>query len=125
MIRGTTAQFKFKLPCKVDELVSATITFWQQGGNNPYLPINKNKDHCSVSEDDPCCLCVSLTPSETMRFSDKLKARVQLRAQYGDTIFASRQQLITVYPINKEVIEPDFPAPKEDWVVLDGAEVIG
>lgn len=125
MIRGTTAQFKFKLPCKVEELVSATITFWQPENNNSDWPIKKNKDHCSISENDPCCLCVSLTPSETMRFSDKLKARVQLRAQYGDTIFASRQQLVTVYPINDAVIDPEFPAPKDDWIILDGEKIMG
>lgn len=124
MIRGTTAQFRFKLPCRVDELVSATITFWQQGNNNSYLPIKRIKDQCVESDNDPCCLCVSLTPSETMRFSDKLKARVQIRAQYGDTIFASKQQLITVYPINDDVVDPEFPEPQDNWVILDGEPVI-
>lgn len=124
VIRGTTAQFKFKLPYLVDSLDRVAITFWQPGNNDDILPIKKNEDHCSQADNDPYCLCVSLDPSETLRFSDKFKARVQLRAEVGSTIFASREQLITVYPINEEIIDPDIPDPdKEGWVNLDGGEI--
>ena len=126
MIRGTTAQFKFKLPCRVDELTLAKMTFWQPSNNSFNKPIVRMKDQCSASDTDPYCLCVSLTSEETMRFSDKFKARVQIRGQYGDTTFASRQQLITVYPINDEVIEPDFPdSDEEGWIILDGKKITG
>lgn len=124
MIRGTTAQFKFKLPYRADELDLVTITFWQPNSNDPYLPIRKVRDQCSVPEEDSYCLCVSLTPAETMRFSDQFKARVQLRAERNGTFFASRQELITVYPINDENIDTEFPEPdKEGWVILDGEKI--
>lgn len=124
MIRGTTAQFKFKLPYKAAELDLVTITFWQPNNNDLHEPIKKVKDQCSVSEDDPYCLCVSLTPAETMRFSDKLKARVQIRAEYNGTFFASRQELITVYPINDENIDTELPEPEDEgWVILDGERI--
>ena len=122
MIRGTTAQFKFKLPYKVDELESAKITFWQPG-NDTTLPIVKEKSDCSVADADPYCLCVSLTSEETKRFSDKLKARVQLRAQHGNTTFASRQQLVTVYPINDEIVDPEIPAAQSGFVIFDGDRI--
>lgn len=125
MIRGTTAQFKFKLPCTVDELSSVSIVFWQNGNKNSYLPIRRGKDQCVKAEADDCCLCVSLDANDTMKFSDKLKAQVQLRGQYGSTVFASRTQSITVYPINEVAIEPEYPdANEEGWIILDG-ETIG
>ena len=126
MIRGTTAQFKFKLPYKFSELNPIKIVFWQPGNNDRYLPIEKTETHCSQSDDDEYCLCVSLDPKETMRFSDKLKARVQLRAYHNGAAFASRQQLITVYPINDEVIDTELPEPDgEGWVILDGENITG
>ena len=119
MIRGTTAQFKFELPCMANELESATIVFWQEGIKNDYLPIKKNLTHCSM---EGKYLYVSLTDSETFMFSDKLKARVQLKAEYNGTVFASRQQLVTVYPLNDVSDKP--PAPNENgWAILDGGSV--
>ena len=124
MIRGTTAQFKFKLPCTGKELSSVSVVFWQNGNKNSSLPIKRVKDQCNI-DDESCYLYVSLDAAETMRFSDKLKAQVQLRGQYGDTVFASRTQSITVYPINDEVIDAQYPdANEEGWIILDG-ETIG
>ena len=125
MIRGTTAQFKFNLPYKAEEISLTTITFWQPGNNSVYLPITKTDSNCSVSKEDPYCLCVSLGPEETIIFSDKLKAKVQLRAQYKDTYFASRQQTITVYPINEATIGTPLPEPDSDgWTILDGETIV-
>jgi hypothetical protein len=73
MIRGTTAQFKFKLPYTKEELAWATIKFWQSRNTNPLLPITKKLEHCDAP-DDSKELCVSLTAEETARFSDKYKA---------------------------------------------------
>ena len=128
MIRGTTAQFKFKLPYKKDELQWATMKFWQPNNTNPYLPITKKLEHCDIS-DDPTELCVSLTSDETMRFSEKYKAKVQLRAMHTETgaVFGSRPQLITVYPMNDEILDedPTMPAENEDgWIVLDGEAIM-
>jgi hypothetical protein len=74
-------------------------------------------------------LCVSLTPDETIRFSEKRKAKVQMRAQHmlSGTIFGSRTQLVTVYPMNDEIIEEDPMMPaenKEGWIILDGETIV-
>ena len=128
MIRGTTAQFKFKLPYPKEELLWTTIKFWQPNNLSSLLPITKKLEHCEAS-DNPMELCVSLTAEETMRFSEKYKAKLQLRAQHGasGTVFGNRPQLITVYPMNDEILneDPTLPAKNEDgWVVLDGKPII-
>lgn len=127
MIRGTTAQFKFKLPYPKNELQWATMKFWQPGNTHESLPITKKLEHCD-SPDDSTELCVSLTADETMRFSEKRKAKVQLRAQHVEsgTVFGSRPQLFTVYPMNDEILEedPTLPAENEEgWIILDGETV--
>lgn len=127
MIRGTTALFTFKLPYKKSELNWATIKFWQPGNANKALPITRKLEDCD-SPDDSTELCVSLLADETMRFSEKYKAKVQLRAQHSDsgTVFGSRPQLFTVYPMHDEIIEEDPTLPAEDeegWIVLDGEVV--
>lgn len=129
MIRGTTAQFKFSLPCEKKQLLWANIQFWQPGNTSDMLPINKTLDHCSSTE-NPDELCVNLTSEETLRFSDKLKAKVQLRAYCPDTdsVFASRQQSITVYPIHDQIVKPEDPilppADDEGWIILDGETIV-
>lgn len=127
MVRGTTAQFKFKLPYTKEELAWATIKFWQPNNTHPYLPITKKLDHCETS-DDPTELCVSLIPDETMRFSEKYKAKVQLRAYHtpSGTIFGSHIELFTVYPVNDDIVEDDpmLPAENEEgWIILDGKPI--
>ena len=127
MIRGTTAQFKFKLPYPKSELAWATIKFWQTNNPSSLLPINKQLSHCDAPEDE-MKLCVSLTPDETRRFSEKYKAQVQMRAQHGPsgTIFGNRTALITVYPMRDDIIDEDPMLPAEDesgWIVLDGETI--
>jgi len=127
MIRGTTAQFKFKLPYTKSELLWATIKFWQEGNSSPYLPITKKLEHCD-SPEDSTELCVSLTADETIRFSEKRKVKVQIRAQHAQngTIFGSHPQLITVYPMNDEILDEDpmMPAENEEgWIILDGETI--
>lgn len=129
MIRGTTAQFKFKLPYPKAELEWVTIKFWQPGNLNSYLPITKKLQHCDA-QDDSTELFVSLTADETMRFSEKYKAKVQLRAQHTESgaVFGTHPQLITVYPMNDEILEedPTMPSKNEDgWIILDGEVVVG
>jgi hypothetical protein len=127
MIRGTTAQFKFKLPYSKDELEWITIKFWQPGNPNKSLPITKNKSNCDESDSHE--ICVSLLASETLKFSDKYKAKVQLRAQpLGGIVFGSKQQLITVYPMLDEIIGEDTVIEdvqtQDDWVIFDGGMVV-
>ena len=129
MIRGTTAQFKFKLPYSKDELEWITIKFWQPGNPNEDLPITKTKTMCSSTENQNE-IYVSLSASETAKFLDKYKARVQLRAQpaFGAS-FGSKQQLVTVYPMLDDIIEDDTPTepipPTEDgWIIFDGGTIV-
>lgn len=118
MIRGTTAQFKFKLPYSFGQLEWITITFWQP--NNPNLsPIIKRKSDCSpVSGTTE--ICTSLTCDETARFSDKYKAKVQLRAQPVEDLqeapFGCKAQTITVYPMLDDLIEDNENTPVEPSV---------
>lgn len=125
MIRGTNAPFTFKLPYKENEIQWITIKFWQDG-NPSFLPIKKQLEHCSFPN-NPYELYVELTAAETMRFSDKVKAKVQLRAQATDgRTFGSHETLITVYPMNDEILDDDVVLPEEDddgWVVLDGSTI--
>lgn len=128
MIRGTTAQFKFKLPYSYDELSWVTIKFWQPNNPNRFLPITRKLDSC-VALDDSKVLCVSLTAEETTRFLDKYKAKVQLRGQHevSGTVFGCKPIMFTVYPMTDEIIKEDvmFPSENEDGlVILDGEEVI-
>ena len=173
MIRGTTAQFKFKLPCAKGNLLYATVKFWQPGNSGTLeapLPITKRLADCYGFESSEQIniekwnsgnyeeiksnlgisgkswneltdeekkkfatesfeeLCVSLTAEETLRFSDQSKAKVQLRAQQKDgTVFASHQQLITVYPIIDDIItdDPSFPEDEnsDGLIVLDGKPI--
>lgn len=127
MIRGTTAQFKFKLPYSYDELSWATIKFWQPNNPSKLLPITRRLEDCAVS-DGSNELCVSLTAEETSRFLDKYKAKVQLRAQHivSGAVFGNKTRLITVYPMLDDIIKEDPTLPsetEEGWVVLDGETI--
>lgn len=73
-------------------------------------------------------LYVSLTAEETMRFSDKHKAKMQLRAMLASNgrVFGCKPRLITVYPINDELLEDDIVSGSgfdDEWIVLDGKAV--
>lgn len=130
MIRGTNAQFKFKLPYNFLELSSAKIVFWQEGYNGPNtsrpLPIVKILPQCTQS-DMPNELCVTLNQEETLRFIEDRKAYAQLRATTIDGIpIASKEKMITVYPICDDSILDDeiLPTPEyDDWVFLDGYSI--
>lgn len=130
MIRGTTAQFKFKLPYPTKSLEWITIKFWQKGNMN-LGEIIRTKSDCSMT-DNPNEICVSLDADCTAQFSDKYKGIVQLRAQNtGHAPYGSRQQLFTVYPMSDDIInndtttEPDTPQLKDEWIILDGESIIG
>lgn len=127
MIRGTSAQFKFKLPYTYDEIQTMTIKFWQPGNPDRALPIIKQKHNCSELAEDG--IYVSLRPSETAKFSDRYKAKMQLIAQpYFGATFGSKERLITVYPMPDDIIiddtDPDIPVI-EEWIILDGGTVVG
>ena len=128
MIRGTTASFKFNIPYAYSELNAIQITFWQEGNNGTpehSLPIVKGLASCTRGELQNE-VCVKLNQEETLRFSDKLKARVQLRGLLNDgSAFASHEELITVYPICNDSIIGDWeePEPVDDLVILDAGSI--
>ena len=130
MIRGTTAQFKFKLPYTMDQLEWIRIKFWQPHNPHRLLPITRTKEACSSVNGTE--IYVSLTAEETARFSDKFKAIVQLRAQpiveLGGPVFGSKQHVVTVYPMLDDIIDEDTTSEspnvtEEGWVILDGENV--
>ena len=130
MIRGTNAQFKFRLPYNYSELDTIKIVFWQPANNGPDssrpLPIIKVLPQCSPTE-IPNELSVTLNQEETLRFSEDRKAYVQLRGTTFEGIpIASREKQITVYPVYDDSILDDdiIPTPSYDgWVFLDGSVV--
>jgi len=143
MIRGTTAQFQFKLPYDKQNVQSAEVVFWQQNNSGldedfP-LPIKKvyvldmDSGGSIVTSGpwnwvDDSTLAVKLWQSETLTFSDKYKARVQLRAKSTDgLVFASSQEVITVYPIYLDYPLGDdiIPTPDIDGtIILDGEDIV-
>jgi hypothetical protein len=133
MIRGTTAQFKFQIPYDFSYIKCANIVFWQTENNGPSidrpLPIVKILSQCSQSN-NPRELCVSLTQEETLRFSDKKKAYVQLKAESKDGYaFASKQVLLDVYPVYEgidmdDIIKPTPTPSVDDYIVLDGQPIV-
>ena len=131
MIRGTAQPFSFKLPCDFIDLISVKITFWQENYNGPNqtrpLPITKTLLQCrqgNLSNE----LIVTLNTEETLRFTDKRKAYVQIMAeQVGGLPFGNKPEMITVYPAHigtepGDVIVPDVD--NDEIIALDGLAII-
>lgn len=134
MIRGTTAQFKFKLPYGKDNIDMAEVKFWQPGNSSGLeqsypLPITKiYKKEVSDGKYPwnwigDSTLLLRLGQRETLTFSDRYKAYVQIRIRTVDgLVTASPQQIINVHPANwstplgEDLIEPS----QEPWIILDG-----
>jgi hypothetical protein len=131
MIRGTNAQFIFKLPYNFNQLGSAKVMFWQNDNDGPSmsrpLPIIKILPQCSQSK-EPNELCVTLNQEETLRFVETRKAYVQLRAVTVDGIpIASKQKTITVEPAYDDSVFDDdiIPTPEYDgYIYLDGQTIL-
>lgn len=130
MIRGASAGYKFNLAYKFSDLKNVKILFWQDGNDGPSndrpLPIIKVLQQCTQG-DTEYQLYVTLNQEETLRFSDKRKAKAQLRALTSTGIpFSSKERLITVYPVYDDSILGDevLPTPSHDgWIYLDGEYV--
>jgi hypothetical protein len=129
MIQGTTAHFRFTLPCSYQEVTSAKITFWQEYNDGPStdrpLPIVKVLAQCTTSE-NPNEICVSLTPEETSRFTVIRKAYTQMSATTIEgSVIANVPQELTVYPLYENDVPDDIvPTPGYDGIVfLDGGNI--
>jgi hypothetical protein len=142
MIRGTTAQFKFKLPYTKENVESIEVVWWQHGhsGINRDFPLPIAKQYKRTFDADGAIVTsgpwnwlddrtigVKLWQQETITFSDKRKAYVQMRGKSVDGhVFASDQELVTVYPIYGDYVFGDeiIPAPNEDGMtVFDGGDI--
>ena len=135
MIRGTAQSFKFKLPCDFGQLSKVVIMFWQENYYGPDttrpLPIIKVLGQCRPGNSSRELL-VTLNKEETLRFTDKRKAYVQINAEAIDELpFGNKPEIITVYPIYDDSVLGDniipTPSPDEDddgIVILDGSTII-
>lgn len=129
MIRGTTAQFKFRMPYSIKDISVIKITFWQENYDGPSkirpLPIIKSKSQCvqNIFNNE---ILVCLDSEETLRFKDDRKAYVQLQGKtVSGSKFGSKKGLITVYPVYDDSILDDnitpTPTPEDNGlIILDG-----
>ncbi len=132
MIRGTTAQFRFKIPYDFDTLESASVVFWQNGNGGPALdrplPITKTKMNGDLTTlpGNQRVIIASFTREETLRFVTDRKASIQLIAQTTSGIdFASDEEIVTVYPIADDSIVDDPVIPPSDTpIILDGGLIV-
>ncbi len=134
MIRGTAQPFKFKIPCNFSELNTVTITFWQENyygiDKTRPLPIIKVLSQCRQGN-SPKELLVILNKEETLRFTDKRKAYVQIMAEAINGLpFGHKPEMITVYPVHDDSILDDnivpTPNPDDDGsvIILDGSTIV-
>lgn len=131
MVRGTNQEFRFKLSCNFADLAQVRVTFWQENYNGPAnwrpLPIIKVKAQCAPCDEDNQC-SVTLNQEETLRFSDKRKAKVQLRGvTYDGRPIATLEHLIKVYPVyDDSILDGEIvPTPTyEDLIILDGQNIL-
>lgn len=151
MIRGTTAPFKFEVPYDTSTISAIVATFNQKhwrGTDVARLPIEKwytaswvaqedgsmkltetRNDGFAFSPTNPREIQTNLTEEETLRFSDKEKAYMQIRVQFdidgGTVTRASLPQKITVYPVlNDSQIGPPTPSDViEDIYIFDAGKI--
>jgi hypothetical protein len=138
MIRGTTAPFKFNVPYAWKEICAIEATFTQKKDDGSQLSIikaydtrwnvNINPGGFTPDVDNPNIVYVVLDPEETLRFSDKRKAKVQIKVycQHKGTV-ANKPVLFTVYPINNDSILEDAgePVPENNMRILDAGKISG
>ena len=130
MIRGTNQEFRCKLSCTYEDLATVRVTFWQENYNGPAswrpLPIVKVLAQCSPVGED--VLSVTLNQEETLRFTEKRKAKAQLRAVTKSGVpIATKEHLIKVYPVYDDSVLDGgvVPTPTyEDLIILDGRSII-
>lgn len=111
LIRGADTQFVFDIPCNCTDVASAKVTFWQPENNGPdefhLLPITRTINELTSAMIAEKKFKVVLTKEETLRFSDKRKAYVQIAitktVSAGGACIPSKQEMITVYPARDEL----------------------
>lgn len=132
MTRGTNQEFRFKLSLDFGQLATVRVAFWQDNNNGPAsyrpLPIIKVKAQCDKVEGEPKQCSIVLNQEETLRFSDKRKAKVQLRGvTYDGRPIATKEHLIKVYPVyDDSILDGEVvPTPTyDDLIILDGQNIL-
>ncbi len=139
MIRGTTAPFKFNVPYAWPDICAIEATFTQKKDDGSQLAIVKEYDTrwgesinpggFAPDENNPNIIYVILDPEETLQFSDKRKAQVQVKVYCPKKgTVANKPVRFTVYPINNDNIfeDPGEPMPGDNSVrILDAGEIVG
>ncbi len=134
MIRGTTAQFKFKIPYDLDfdnDNTYVKVVFWQPGNERPEsegaMPFKKcTKGEWLKWDADKREITVTLQPEETARFMDDRKAKTQISVTMPSGFrFAGEEQLITVYPMFDDSPLGDIVVPESTGglIILDGLTI--
>lgn len=130
MIRGTSQEFRCKLPCAYEELETVKVVFWQENYNGPvgYRPLPIVKVLAQCAKVGANVLSITLNQEETLRFTEKRKAKAQLRALTKSGVpIATKERLIKVYPVYDDSILGGDIAPTptyEDLIILDGQPII-
>jgi hypothetical protein len=141
MIRGTTAPFKFEVPYDTSA-ISAMVVKWSQKHYDGvgtaklplekwYLPSKSRNDGFAFSDENPKEIQTILTEEETLRFTDKEKAYMQIRVQFdfgedkGQVVRASLPQKITVYPaLYEDQIGSSTPSEIiDDFYIYDAGTI--
>lgn len=151
MIRGTTAPFKFEVPYDTSTISTIVVTFsqkhwrltdiapfslekrytasWvtQEDGSMKLIPMINNG--FAFSETNSKEIQMMLPEEDTLRFSDKEKAYMQIRVQFdidgGQVTRASLPQKITVYPVlNDSQIGTPTPSETIDDIYIFDAGAI-
>ena len=139
MVRGTTAPFKFNVPYEWSEICAIEATFTQKKDDGSQLSIvkqydtrwgeNINPGGFTLDDKNPNIIYVVLDSAETLMFSDKRKAQVQIKvycSQKGTV--ANKPVRFTVYPINNDSILEDIGTPKpgdSSVRILDAGKISG
>ena len=151
MIRGTTAPFKFEVPYDTNTISAIVVTFsqkhWRLTNTAPFSLekwytaswvtqedgsmklVKTRNDGFAFSETNPKEVQMILPEEDTLRFSDKEKAYMQIRVQFdidgGQVTRASLTQKITVYPVLNDS-QIGAPTPSEtidDIYIFDAGEI--
>lgn len=151
MIRGTTAPFKFEVPYDTNTISAIVVTFsqkhwrltdtapfslekwyiasWETQEDGSMKMISTRNDGFAFSSINPKEIQMSLPEEDTLRFSDKEKAYMQIRVQFeideGQVTRASLPQKITVYPVlnNEQIGTPTPSEIVDDIYIYDAGEI--
>lgn len=154
MIRGTTTPFKIEVPYDTNTISAIYAIFyqkhWKGTEDTGRLPIEKyykaswveqedgsmkldetHNDGFTFSETNSKEIQTVLSENETLRFSDKEKAYMQIKIQFefdegaSRVIRASLPQKITVYPVLKDtqIGIPDASETDGGFYIFDAGTI--